>query len=92
MPPRIISILVTTLTIGFRAYPHRLFSEIISIPALQNADIELKMDIHIPAIPYSGTNTGIYKRAPIPSTSAVPIITFLINFTIPDRVFKLNAS
>ena len=64
----------------------------ISIPALQNADMELNIDIHIPFAPCSGTNTIIYRIAPVPSTTNVPTRTFFINFTIPDNVFRLNAS
>ena len=50
------------------------------------------IDIQIPLTPYSGTNTVIYKSAPTPSTINVPINTFLINNTIPDKELKLNAS
>ena len=58
----------------------------------RNADMELNIDSHIPLAAYSGTNTVIYRIAPVPSTTNVPTRTFFINFTIPDNVFRLNAS
>ena len=59
---------------------------------IQNADIELNTEIHIPLAPKSGTNTIIYNNAPIPSIINVPINTCFINCLRPAIVFKLNAS
>ena len=46
----------------------------------------------MPLSPYSGTNTVIYKRAPHPSTTRVPMRTLRRNFTIPEILFRLNTS
>ena len=59
MPPMIISRAVTVLTRGLCTYSHRLFSERISIPALQKADTALNREIHMPWRPYCGINTVI---------------------------------
>ena len=91
-PPRIISAEVTMLIKGFVAKSQRLFSVIMSIPALQKAEIELTTDIQIPYAPNSGTNTNIYRTAPIPSMISVPNNTFFTNLTRPDMVLRLKAS
>ena len=92
MPPKIISMIVVRLIIGFSVYPHKLFSEIISIPALQKADTEVKTDIHIPSIPNSGTKTVMYNNAPANSIAKVNSITFFTNLIIPPIKFKLKES
>ena len=56
------------------------------------ADTELKKDIQMPLAPNWGTNTNIYRMAPITSMVSVPNNTFLTNLESPDIVLRLNAS
>ena len=46
----------------------------------------------MPRRPYSGINTVIYRSAPVPSTTNVPMRTLRRNLTIPEILFRLNAS
>ena len=92
MPPRMIKTDVVVLTSTFVAWPHRLASPIISIPALQKAETELKKDIQIPFGPNSGMKTNIYAIAPMTSIMTVPKRTFFTNATRPDMELRLNES
>ena len=58
----------------------------------ENVKTALNTDIQMPFGPNSGTNTSIYKIAPIPSIINVPNNTFLTNFASPDIVLRLKAS
>lgn len=58
-PPIVIRNIVVRFTLTFVAYPARLDGPIKSIPALQNAEIEVNTDIHMPlASPKSGINVN----------------------------------
>ena len=60
--------------------------------ALQKADIEWKKDIHIPFIPKSLQKTGNIINAPNTSNNRVPLITKLVNLTIPPTCGADKAS
>ena len=86
-PPITIRNIVVRLTSGESTYLIKLLSPIISIPALQNPEIEWKTPYQIPfARPNSGTNLNEKSTAPIPSTMNVPLTMRIINFTSPDNV------
>ena len=63
-----------------------------SIPALQKADTELKMEIQIPLAPKSWTNTGRYNSAPMSSIINVPMSTFFTKLARPANEERLKAS
>ena len=71
----------------------RLSGPIMSIPALQKAEIAVNTDIQIPCpTPYFGMNTIIYTSAPIPSTMNVPLKTPTRNERSPDIESRLKES
>ena len=84
--------MVTPLISGWVAYWHKLSCAKISMPALQKADTEWKMEIQIPRNPNCGTNTGIHNKAPTPSTAKVPVSTRLTKRINPDNELRLKAS
>ena len=86
-PPITIRNMVVKLISGDSAYCWKLVLPIMSIPALQNADTEWKMEYPIPVTtPYSGINLKANRTAPIPSTRKVPFRIRMMNFTIPESV------
>ena len=91
-PPRITKAEVVKFISGCKAYSARLFSERMSIPALQKAETEWNTPYQMPTAPYWGMNTVMYKSAPAPSTASVPQITFFTNRKSPERVLRLKAS
>ncbi len=89
-PPVIIRNAVVNKTSGLCAKFARLLFPKISIPALQNADIELNTEYHIPlGTPYSLQNEILYNKAPRNSIQKVPFITLNVNFFKSCFVFRL---
>ena len=92
-PPQMIRNDDVSSTSGESAYVIRLSGPMISIPALQNAEIALNTEYQIPcATPNCGINANIYKTAPNISTITVPLITRFINTTMPCIVLNPKAS
>ena len=54
-----------------------------SKPALQNAEIEWKIDIQIPFAPKFLQKTGIIETAPTASIINVPVMMNFVSLTIP---------